>query len=83
MVKIQVLGSGCANCKQVEQTAKKAVAQLGIEAQINKVTDFNEITKMGVLTTPGLVINNQLVCSGRVPTMGEITSWIATALDTG
>ncbi|MHC1740590.1 MAG: thioredoxin family protein [Anaerolineaceae bacterium] len=76
MVNIKVLGSGCANCKRLEETARKAVATLGIEAEIEKVTDYAEIMKYPILSTPGLVINEKLVSAGRIPTEKEITDWL-------
>jgi small redox-active disulfide protein 2 len=77
MVKIKVLGSGCANCKRLEETARKAVETLGIAAEIEKVTDYAEIMKYPILSTPGLVINEKLVSAGRIPSEKEITDWLA------
>lgn len=82
MLTVKVFGPGCANCKRVEQIARKALAQLAIEADVIKVTDYNDITAHGVLSTPGLAIDDQVVCSGRIPSEAEVTTWIATALDT-
>ena len=76
MVNIKVLGSGCANCKRLEATARKAVETLGIEAEIEKVTDYAEIMKWPILSTPGLVINEKLVSAGRIPSEKEITDWL-------
>ena len=80
MLTIKVLGSGCANCKRLEQMTKKAVDQLGIEAEIIKVTDPIKYADYGVLATPGLVINGKTVSSGRLPSPAEVTSFITTAL---
>jgi len=77
MVKIKVLGSGCANCKRLEETARKAVETLGIAAEIEKVTDYAEIMKYPILSTPGLVINEKLVSAGRIPSEKEITDWLS------
>ena len=77
MINIKVLGSGCANCKRLEETARKAVETLGIEAEIEKVTDYAEIMKYPILSTPGLVINEKLVSAGRIPSEKEITDWLA------
>ncbi len=79
MLAIKVLGPGCPNCKKVEELAREAVAKFGIEAQIIKVTDYAEITKYPILHTPGLVINEKLVCSGRIPSAAEISTWLAEA----
>ncbi|MBO9368592.1 MAG: TM0996/MTH895 family glutaredoxin-like protein [Chloroflexi bacterium] len=77
MLTIKVLGSGCANCKRVEQIAQKVVAEMGFQAQIVKVTDYKDILTHSVLSTPGLVINEKLVCAGRIPTPAEVTTWLA------
>lgn len=82
MLTIKVLGSGCANCKKVEAVARQAVAGLAIEAEIIKVTDYAQITAYPILSTPGLVINEQVVCSGRIPTPAEVTTWLTNALAT-
>ncbi len=80
MLTIKVLGSGCENCKKLEALSRQAVASLGMEAQVVKVTDHADIMKYHVLSTPGLVINEKLVCAGRVPGEAEITTFITTAL---
>ncbi|MBT3388814.1 MAG: thioredoxin family protein [Chloroflexi bacterium] len=80
MLIIKVLGSGCANCKRLEQMARKAVEQLGIEAEITKVTDPTQYADYGVMSTPGLVINEKTVSSGRIPSFPELTSFITSAL---
>ena len=82
MLTIKVLGSGCANCKRVEQIAHKVVSDMSIEAEVIKVTDYNDIMSYNVLSTPGLVINEKLVSSGRIPTPAEVTTWLADALET-
>lgn len=76
MVTIKVLGPGCANCKRLEEVARKAVEMLGIEADIVKVTDMNEILAHDVLTTPGLVIDGRLVSSGRIPSPATVADWL-------
>ena len=82
MLTIKVLGSGCANCKRVEQIARKVVNEMSLEAEVIKVTDYNEITAYNIISTPGLVINENVVCSGRIPTPAEVTTWVADALET-
>lgn len=81
MLTIKVLGSGCANCKRVEQIVRKVVADMGIEAEIIKVTDYNEIASYNILSTPGLVINEKVVSTGRIPTPAEVTAWLANELE--
>ena len=81
MITVKVLGSGCANCKRLEQIARKVIQNLAIESEIVKVTDFQEIMDHGVLSTPGLVINDEVVSNGRIPSESEITTWVVNALE--
>ena len=80
-MKIKVLGPGCARCHQLEQTTREVVKELCIDAEIEDVKDIKKIMEYPILTTPGLVINEKLVCSGRVPSKAEVTTFITTALD--
>ncbi len=80
MLTIKILGPGCPNCKKVEEIARRALAALAIEADVVKVTDMAKITEYPILGTPGLVINEKVVCSGRIPSEAEVTTWIANAL---
>jgi len=80
MLTIKILGSGCANCKRLEQIASKVVTDLAVEAEVIKVTDYNDIMSYNILSTPGLVIDEKVVSSGRVPSPAEVTTWIANAL---
>jgi small redox-active disulfide protein 2 len=79
MLSIKVLGPGCPNCKKVEAIAKQAVQMMGLEAEITKVTDYGKIMEYNILSTPGLVINEKVVCSGRIPTPAEVSTWLANA----
>ncbi len=81
MLTIEVLGPGCANCKRVEQIARRVVADLAVEAEIVKVTDYAHILAHNVMATPGLVINHRVMCAGRIPTPAEVTTWVANALE--
>ena len=80
-MKIKVLGPGCARCHQLEQTTREVVKELGINAEIEDVKDIKKIMEYPILTTPGLVIDEKLVCSGKVPSKAEVTTFITTALD--
>lgn len=81
MLEVKILGTGCPNCKKLEEEAKKAVDTLGIEAKVEKITDYRSIMEYDVLSTPGLVINEKVVSSGRIPSQGEITSFLTSALE--
>lgn len=63
-MEIKVLGPGCANCHTMEELVKKAVSELGIDAQIDHVTNIQEIMKH-TISTPGLVVNGKLKHSGK------------------
>ena len=65
-MKIKVLGSGCKNCKTLEENAKKAVEELGIAADIEKIEDIQTIMKYGVMRTRGLVVDEKVVSMGQV-----------------
>ena len=82
MLTIKVLGSGCANCKRVEQIARQAVEEMSLEAEIIKVTEYPDIMKYNIMSTPGLVVNEKIVSTGRIPTPAEVTTWLANALET-
>ena len=69
---IKVLGSGCASCHKLEELAAKAVAELGIDAQIVNVTDIAEIMGYGVMSTPALVVDEELKVAGRVPSYDDV-----------
>jgi small redox-active disulfide protein 2 len=80
MLTIKILGSGCPNCKKVEEISRRAAGGLGLEADFIKVTDYGQICEYPILATPGLVINDRVVCSGRIPTEAEVTTWLADAV---
>ncbi len=80
MLVVKVLGSGCANCKKVEQMARQAIEALDVEAAIVKVTDYAQIMQYPILSTPALVVNEKVVVTGRVPSQAEVTTWLTNAL---
>jgi small redox-active disulfide protein 2 len=82
MLTIKILGSGCANCKRVEQIVRKIVDEMSLEAQVIKVTEYPDIMKYNILSTPGLVINEKIVSAGRIPSEAEITTFLTNALQT-
>jgi len=79
-MKIKILGPGCARCHQLQSTTMEVIRDLHIDATIEQVKDIKKIMEYPILTTPGLVIDENLVCSGRVPTKAEVTTFITTAM---
>lgn len=73
---IKILGTGCSNCKKLEANAKKAVEELGTEANIEKVTDMKDIMGYGVMRTPAIVINEKVKMYGKICTVEEIKKYI-------
>ena len=76
MKKIQVLGTGCPKCKQLAENAEAAVAGLGDEYVVEKVTDLNDIMSMGVMITPALAVDGVVKACGKVPGAEEIKKMI-------
>lgn len=74
---VKVLGPGCRNCKNLERVTREALEALGIDAVVEKVTDFPTIVGYGVLSTPALVVDDQVVLSGRVPTASAVREILA------
>ncbi len=72
MVKIEVLGPGCAKCKRLGKFVEKAVKELGIQAEVVKVEDLQEIVNRGIMMTPALLIDGEAKAVGRVPNVKEI-----------
>lgn len=79
-MEVRILGSGCPNCKRLEKVAREALAEMGVEGTVTKVTSFNDIMAYDIIATPGLVVDEKVVSSGRVPSKAEVVSLIATAL---
>lgn len=71
-MEIKVLGSGCAKCKTLEKVTREAVAELSLDATVEKVEDIQKIIEYGVMITPALVIDGQVVLKGKVPKMKEM-----------
>ena len=77
MTKIQVLGPGCAKCKVLFDHAEQAAKELGLEYEIEKVTDISTIMGYGVMTTPALVVNGEIKLAGRVPSAEQLKAVLA------
>ena len=78
-MKVQVLGTGCPKCRKVTALAEQAIKDLGVAAEVTKVTDINEIMNFGVMMTPALAIDGEVKASGKVPKLEEIRKWIGEA----
>ncbi|MCH2239710.1 MAG: glutaredoxin [Sphingomonadales bacterium RIFCSPHIGHO2_01_FULL_65_20] len=76
MKDIKVLGPGCKRCQTTEDMVKAAAAALGIEASIEKITDYAEMAKYGIVSTPGIVIDGKVVHAGGLPKEDDLTRWL-------
>ena len=77
MTKIQILGPGCPNCEKLAKNAEAAALELGIEYELEKVTDINEILDFGVMMTPGLVVDGEVKLTGKVASPETIKELLA------
>ena len=82
LLTVKILGSGCANCKRLEAITRQVIDQMGVEAEVVKVTEFSDIMAYNIMSTPGLVLNEKLVSAGRIPSAAEITALVTNALGT-
>lgn len=77
MKSIKILGTGCAKCRQVEAIVREAVAEMGLEASVEKVEDIEKIMAYNVLITPVLVVDEEVKIKGRVPSVPEVRALLA------
>ena len=77
MKKLQILGSGCPKCKKLAENTEAAAKELGIEYELEKVTDINQITSFGVMMTPALAVDGEVKLIGKVAGVDEIKTLIA------
>lgn len=75
-LEIQVLGPGCPKCALVERRAREALAAVGREGRVEKITDISKMISFGIRSTPAVVINGRVRSSGRIPRVEEIEAWI-------
>lgn len=75
-MEIKILGTGCPRCLEVEKRTMNALAELGVPADVRKVTDIKKISEYRIFATPGLVVNGKVKASGRIPSLEEIKNWI-------
>ena len=76
MIRIQVLGTGCPKCRKMAEVAEDAALDLGIEYELEKVTDLNEIMSFGVMMTPALAVNGTVKVAGKVPSKRQMIEYI-------
>jgi small redox-active disulfide protein 2 len=76
-MKLQILGTGCPKCKKLADTAQAAAEELGLDYELEKITDINEIMKFGVMLTPGLAVDGTVKVSGKVPSVDEIKQMLS------
>jgi small redox-active disulfide protein 2 len=74
---IKILGTGCIKCKHLEAATRTAVSELGLDVEIEKVTDPGEIVSWGVMSTPALVIDDEVVMVGKVPSAADVKELLA------
>ncbi len=75
-MKLQVYGTGCGKCNMLEKAAKDAVKELGVDAEVVKISNINEIVEAGILATPGFAVDGEMKSMGRIPSADEIKKWI-------
>ena len=73
---IQILGPGCPKCQQTEKVVKEAVAEAGVSAAIEKVTDAMKIAGYGVFGTPAVVVDGDVKSVGKIPSKEDVKAWI-------
>ena len=75
-MKVEILGTGCPKCKKLEAHARKAIEELGVDAEIEKVQDIKEIVRFGVMMTPALAIDGKVKCFGEIASPEKIRKWL-------
>jgi small redox-active disulfide protein 2 len=75
-MEIKVLGAGCPKCNQTEKVVKEAVADVGVAADVEKVTDVMKIAGYGILGTPAVVVDGEVKSVGRIPSKEDVKSWL-------
>jgi len=75
-MEIKVLGPGCKNCEQTEQIVRDAASELGLDADIQKVSGAMEIASYGVFGTPAVVVEGEVKCVGKIPEKDEVKGWL-------
>jgi small redox-active disulfide protein 2 len=79
-MEIKILGPGCPRCHEVEKRTINALAELGLAANVQKISEIKRIMEYNILSTPGLVIDGKVKCSGRIPRVEDIKAWLREAV---
>ncbi len=80
MLRMEILGPGCAKCRKLEANLRAAMSQIGVEAEVKRVAGWKHLLGKGVMVTPALSIDQEVVVQGRVPTVQEIVQYLRDAL---
>lgn len=75
-MKIRVYGPGCKNCERTEKVVRDVLTEVGVDADVEKVSDYQEIARAGVMGTPAVSIDGKVVVAGRVPNADEVRTWL-------
>ncbi|PIE70113.1 MAG: thioredoxin family protein [Deltaproteobacteria bacterium] len=75
-MRIKVLGPGCAKCTKTEKRVKEVVAETGVDATVEKVSDMMEIAGHGVVSTPAVIVDGEVKITGKVPKKNDIKKWL-------
>lgn len=77
MKTIKILGTGCARCKQTESIIRETLDEVGVSANIEKITDIEDIVGYGVMVTPAVVVDDKVLFTGKVPTKEDVKAMVA------
>lgn len=75
-MRVKVLGPGCKRCHETEKIVREAVAEAGVAATVEYITDIAEIARHGIFTTPAVIVDNEVKSVGKVPSKADVKSWI-------
>ena len=77
MLNIKIVDSGCPNCQKLAALCSEDVAEKGLTAEINKITDLNKCSDLGIMMTPGLIVNDKVLSQGKIPTKSKLENWLS------
>ena len=83
MIKVGIVGLGCPRCRQLDTLVREVVAEQGVPAEVEWVTDLSRIAAMGIFSLPGLLIDGKVVATGNVPRKDRLVRWILQASEVG